>query len=45
MLSLQQNQRTRGRNRFCQEASVGGIQTMYTYVYIVNVKMIKLIKK
>jgi hypothetical protein len=37
MSSLQQNQRTRGQNRFCPEAgmgSMGGVvaQTMYTHV-------------
>jgi hypothetical protein len=34
MFSLQQNQRTRGRNRFCLEAGEGGrmAQTMYKHV-------------
>jgi hypothetical protein len=34
MLSPQQNQRTRGGNRFCPEAGVGWevAQTMYAYV-------------
>jgi hypothetical protein len=35
MFSHQQNQRTRGRNRFCQEAGSGWgevAQTMYTHV-------------
>jgi hypothetical protein len=33
MFSLQQNQKPRGQNRFCQEAGWGGCApTMYTHV-------------
>jgi hypothetical protein len=32
MFSLQQNQRTRGQNRFCPEVGGKVAQTMYTYV-------------
>jgi hypothetical protein len=45
MFSLQQNQRTRGLNRFCPEAGIGGraqeevAQTKYTHM-LVNVKTI-----
>jgi hypothetical protein len=35
VFSLQQNQRTRGQNRFCPEEGLGGgdvVQTMYTHL-------------
>jgi hypothetical protein len=32
MFSLQQNQRTRGRNKFCLEVCMGVDQAMYTHV-------------